>query len=116
MLTKSIKKASETSHAITSINKNLDSVKTNIESKIEEEGEAKAKMQKANNICLFNIPESSSNDQETSDKDDVIKLQEIFQNRLDIKKEDIKLIRRVPVIKPSESRKHPRPVNSHYQV
>ena len=110
VLTKNTNKTSETNNTISSINKNLNSVKNNIESKIEEEGEAKAKLRKANNICLFNLPESSLIDDEARDKEDVQKLQEVFKNRLIVNKIDIKFIRRIPAIRPVEAGKHPRPV------
>ena len=110
VLNKNTKKTSETNNAITSINKNLNCVKTNIESKIEEEGEEKAKSIKVNNICIFNVPESNSDDADTRDRKDVVKLKKLFQDKLQLKQEDIKFIKRVSVNRKNSDNDRPRPI------
>lgn len=84
----------EKNKTISSINNNLKSVKDNIETNIVQQDEERAKKQKINNIILFNIPESSTGDEGTDYENDIIKLKNIFKDKIQLQKEDFKKIYR----------------------
>ena len=61
---------------------NLKSVKTNIINKLDTETEENAKKRKANNICIFNVPESNNENHEKRFQEDVDKVKEILNEIL----------------------------------
>ena len=68
---------------------NLKPVKTNIINKIDTEAEENAKKRKANNICIFNVPESNNESQEKRFQEDVEKVKEILNKHVELKREDV---------------------------
>lgn len=90
-----IDKTVETNNTITTtLNKDLKSLRTNIETKIVSEKEQIVKESKMLNLCIFNIPESSGDDSEAY-KLDINKLKSILSERINLKKEDVKAAFRV---------------------
>ena len=89
------KNSNKTSSAITSLNKQFSSLKTNIENNINSENEKKIQKSKAKNIIVFNVPESDGDENEAYKKD-ILKVKSILQEKLNLKKEDVKDIRRIP--------------------
>ena len=90
---------------IHTINEKLSSVKTNLENNKETEKETIARKIRMKNVCLFNIPEGTSNDEESRFKEDISKLKDIFHGKLE--KEDIKSIYRKGTY--NKESKRPRP-------
>ena len=82
---------SKTSVAISSINKNFENLKSNVESKFNQEKETKEKLAKENNICIFNVPESikSTTDESQARLEDVKKLHSILDKHITLEKEDV---------------------------
>ncbi len=76
--------------AIMSFSRDFNEFKTNFTSKQAEEKELHERELRSNNVCIFNVPESKSSDPETEAKDDSIKLQSIFKNKINLDKTDIK--------------------------
>ena len=64
------------------ITKNLNELKSGIESKQAKEQEIKEKRSKENNVCFFNIPESDKSDHKDAFTDDIEKLHSILDNHL----------------------------------
>ncbi len=100
VVSKNIKKTIENNQVITSINKNLKSVKSNIDFNKDRENENKIRKEKESNVCIFNIPETESgeNDQDSYNKD-IAKLRQLFEGKVEIKAEDIVGVRRIGVKK-----------------
>ena len=107
VVSKNIKKTIENNQVITAINKNLKSVKTNIDNNKEKEDESKARKGKECNVCIFNIPEDYGECEETNYKNDILKLKQIFEGKVVIKPEDTKTAYRIGVKK--EDTTKPRP-------
>lgn len=107
VVSKNIKKTIENNQVITSINKNLKSVKSNIDSNKDREDESKARKMKENNVCVFNIPEMSGEDDISNYEKDIGKLRKVFKGKVAIKAEDIKTARRVGIKKQDAA--NPRP-------
>ena len=59
------------------------------------ESEQIAKKRKALNLCIFNIPESNSNNPDDCYRDDVEKFKEIIANKINLKKENVKAFFRI---------------------
>lgn len=74
---------------ISSISTNIESVKADIETKMDDEKEMLARKIKEKNVCVFNIPESEFENEEKNYKDDLNKLQNVLLNKVKINKEDI---------------------------
>ena len=102
-----IKKNLPNNQVILSINKNLISVKQNMENNAETEKENKSKAAKMNNVCIFNIPELDSEDEEAKFNSDVTKLKELLDGKIKLEPNHIKAIFRVGK---SQSDSKPRPV------
>ena len=96
----------ETTTVITSLNKDLTDLKNNIENKMNLENERNIQKTKANNIIVYNIPESQGSDNEAY-KNDVLKVKSIFQEKLNLKIEDIKDIHRIAPREKRENRIRP---------
>ena len=107
VVSKNIKKTIDNSQVITAINKNLESVRTNIDINKEKEEETKARKSKESNICIFNIPEGNDENVETNHKKDLVKLKQIFEGKILIKPDDVKTAYRIGSKK--ENAKYPRP-------
>ena len=88
--------------AISSINKNFESLKT----KINQEQENKARMARENNICIFNVPESTDADQGKAKREDVRKLHTILDDKIKLIKDDIKQVYRKNI----RDKNKPRPI------
>ena len=86
--------SNKTEKNITNLNKEFNSLKSNIENNLNLEREKNIKKSKESNIIIYNVPESKGTETEAY-KEDVTKLKTIFQNKLNLKKEDIKEIRRI---------------------
>lgn len=82
-------------NAIMSISKDFQEFKTSFTSKQAEEKELHERELRSNNVCIFNVPESKSNDIDTEAKEDSKKLQSIFKDKIDLNKTDIKGYRRI---------------------
>ena len=87
---------------ISYLNKNVEQLKTNMETKFNQDQELKDRASREKNVCLYNIPESDSNDPEQAYKDDIGKLKAVLNNKVIIKKEDIKAVYRAG---PKDSKK-----------
>ena len=87
------KKSEQTEKAITSINKGIENIKIKIGD--EEEDEKKRLEQKADNICIFHVPESESSDLNTAKKDDEIKLKKVIGPKCEIKNHHVVFIKRI---------------------
>ena len=88
--------------AISSINKNFETLKI----KINQEQENKARMARENNICIFNVPESTDADQEKAKREDVRKLHTILDDKIKLIKDDIKQVYRKNI----RDKNKPRPI------
>ena len=82
------KKSFDTEKAITSISQGME----NLQTKLSDEIEQKAIEQRSNNICIFNIPESTNNNQEEANKEDVLKIKQILDPQITIEKKNISSI------------------------
>ena len=82
-------------------------MKTNIINKLETETEENAKKRKANNICIFNVPESNNENHENRFQEDVKKVKEILNEHVKLKKEDVISLYRIGYAKNSSK---PRPI------
>ena len=89
---KNFNETNETKKAISSINLHVENLKHNIENQIDSEKELKFINQKKNNVCVFNLPESSETNPEEAYKDDVKRLKQVLENKISLQKEDIKAI------------------------
>ena len=74
---------------ISKISKELKTVNTNIVNKMESENESRAKERKALNVCIFNIPETRSEDLEEKYIGDLHKVKEILDNKINFQKDDL---------------------------
>ena len=83
----------ETERAITSISKGIETLHT----KISDEAEKKLIKEKANNVCVFNLPESPKSDQNEAIKDDIAMVKKIIDPNSEIKKEDVQCVYRMGV-------------------
>ena len=99
-------KMEEERSSISAINKNLTTVRTNIERNDEKQVYAKIKAQKMNNVCVFNVPELESDDAEVKYKRDVEIVKTVLNERVKLEKEDVKAIYRIG----TEDSKKPRPL------
>ena len=95
VVSKNINKTIENNQVITSINKNLKSVKSNIDSNKDREDENKARKGKECNVCVFNIPEGTEENDEDNYKMDINKLKQVFEGKVIIKAEDLKTAYRI---------------------
>ena len=86
---KNISDNTECNDALKLIGKDLHTVKANICDKAEAEFESKARERKSKNVCVFNVPESDSDDSDVVFKDEVSKIRQIFRDKVDLKKEDV---------------------------
>ncbi len=93
-----------TTSALDTLNNEVKTLKTNIEDNINTERERNLKKSKANNIILFNVPESKGDKQEEY-KNDVEKIKSILEE-LDLGKEDVKQMFRIG----KSSAERPRPI------
>ena len=81
--------------------------KMNPEYKANTEKEKRISAQKRNNICIFNLPESSEGDPEKAFKDDISRLKDIFKDKIVLDKNEIeKIYRKGQEINPDK----PRPI------
>ena len=103
-----IEKNTENNKVIHEIEKNLCSVRENIETKIDQDEETKAKKRKENNVIIFNIPENKTDDNAEDFKQDLIKLKKVFENRVVLEKQDIKAVFRIGTYKSNPTK--PRPI------
>ena len=99
-------KMDEKQTSLSVINEDLKTVKSNIERNSEREIETKLRAQKINNVCIFNIPELNSNDAEANYKHDVKILKTVFDDKIQLKKEDVKAMYRIG----NEDARKPRPI------
>ena len=106
VVSKNISKTIENNQVITSINKNLKSVKSNIDSNKDREDENKARKGKECNVCVFNIPEGTEENDEDNYKKDINKLKQVVEGKVIIKAEDLKTAYRIGTKKSDAS---PRP-------
>ena len=83
-----------TTEAINTINDNFENLKSNIETKIDQETESQLRQKKKLNVIIFNIPESTSSDLETQNKDDIKILQKVLNEKIVIKPNDLQNIYR----------------------
>ncbi len=93
VVTTKLEQNNKTSSALTTLNNEFRTLKTNIENNIKTEKERNLKKLKANNIILFNMPESEGEKQKAY-KDDVEKIKTLFEE-LKLEKEDVKQIFRI---------------------
>ena len=85
--------------AISDLSKTIKKVKSKLEETAESEAHTQAKARKANNVCVFNLPESSDDNAELSFAQDVQKIKIVLGDY--IRKDDIKQIRRIAVVERS---------------
>ena len=89
------KKSEQTEKAITSINKGIENIKIKIG---DEEAEEKQRLeQKADNICIFNVPEAETLDINEEKKDDQVKLKKVIGPKCELKNHHVVYIKRVGV-------------------
>ena len=98
------------SEVISEMNKTIEGLKTDLNNKISNE-KASAKEHelikiKKNNVCLFNVPESSETERTKAYQDDINTVNSILQNKIVITKEDIKEFYRKETI----NKNKPRPI------
>ena len=109
-VTLNMKEASNQFKTIKSMNENFEGLKTNIETKLADESELKLEEKliklKENNICIFNIPESEEVDEKKAFLDDMNKIKQIFNGKMELHKEDIEEIYRTKA-KPNTTRARP---------
>ena len=98
-------KIAEDNNSFKAINKDLKSVKSNID----KSAEAQSQAQKSNNICVFNVPEQESDDQDVNYKQDVEIIKGLFSDHIHLNKEDVKGLYRIPRLRNSNATK-PRPI------
>ena len=75
------------------INKDLEKVKSSINKTAENEYEEKVRLQKANNVVIFHVPEPNF-DEELNYKHDVKAVHKLLSERVAIKKEEVLLVKR----------------------
>ena len=97
------KKSSESNKMISSIEKNLSSVKENIEKKLVQDNEMIAKQRKINNVIIFNIPEAGTGDKKEDIKQDLQNFRKIIEQKVTIVKEDITAFYRIPTERINEN-------------
>lgn len=83
----------ETNSALNNLNIEINSLKSNLEYKTNLEKETSIKNTKANNVIVFNVPESNGTNKE-SYKNDILKTRTIF-SKLNLEKDDVNEIFRV---------------------
>ncbi len=93
----------ESVKVISSIHNNMKNFQTNVEKRIDEENENKMRKQKESNVCLFNLPESSSDDEKTKYNHDISNLKKILPGS--VKAADLKAVYRI-----GKSGSSPRPI------
>ena len=103
-----LEKYTENNKIIHEIEKNLTSVRENIETKIDQDEETKAKKRKEKNVILFNIPEEKTDDDAEDFKQDLSKIRSLFENRVIIEKEDVKAVFRIGTYQADSA--NPRPI------
>ena len=104
------KKTIENSNQLKSIeklNKNIEGLKMNLKDDKQNQMEERKLRLKQNNVCVFNVPESNEENFTAAYQDDMRKLQEILQTRVDIQKEDLKEVFRIG---PKGKTTKPRPI------
>ena len=89
-------KSEETKKVISNINNNFKHLQNNIQTKLEQDKEAEEREKKKLNVILFNIPESTSENTEEQEDEDIAFLKKIFSEKIVLKQEDIKAIYRLP--------------------
>ncbi len=65
-----------------------------LQNKMDEDTEAKLIKSEEANLCLYNIPESPSDDPKTAAIEDLVKLKEVLKGRISLNKNDIVRMRR----------------------
>ena len=91
ILNKNLKNNSNTEKAITTLSKGMETLQT----KINKEKEKKLKEDKANNLCIFNIPESDQTDETLQKSSDKVKVKSIIDPQSQIPAGKIEYIRRI---------------------
>ena len=93
-----VKKNQEERHKknqeISAISQNISTMKTNIMDKLDSNLEKQERERKANNICIFNVPESTKTTLEESYQEDVEHVKYICE-KVEIKKEDVRGLFRI---------------------
>ena len=95
---------------ISTISEDLSSVKKRIETKFTNEIETKSKKKRINNVCIFNVPEPNSEDEEINYKQDIQNLRKIFENKVQLQMEDLTDVVRLPPNKTKAKSTNPRPI------
>ena len=91
ILTKNNQETTKTEQAIKTISKGMESLQTNLT----REKEIKQRKEKANNLCIFNIPESTKTSEKEQQLDDKLKIKSVIDPNSEIPKGKIEYIRRV---------------------
>ena len=89
-----VQQNTETTEVMTAISNDFKNLQNNIESKLDKEREMQLRQKKKTNVCIFNIPELTSNDNEKRRKHDIAVLKKIFSGKTVIKPEDLQDIYR----------------------
>ena len=91
ILSKNNQKNTKTEQAIKTISKGMESLQTNLS----REKEKKLREEKANNLCIFNIPESTETNEKEQRMNDKLKIKSVIDPNSEIPKGKIEYIRRV---------------------
>ena len=91
ILSRNNQTSSKTEQAINSISRGMETIQTNIS----KEKERKLREEKAYNLCVFNIPESTEINEKQQRIDDKIKVKSVIDPNLNIPKGKIEYIRRL---------------------
>ena len=86
---KHMEQNAETKKVMSTIHGSLQNLKSNMETKINQEKEAKLRLAKELNVCIFNVTESDEAEPELQYKDDIASVKEIIKGKLLLKKDDI---------------------------
>lgn len=86
---KNLEQNVETKKFMTTIQGNLQNLKLNMETKINQEKELKLRGAKELNVCIFNVTESQQAEADDQYKEDIANVKETLKGKLLLKKEDI---------------------------
>ena len=105
-----VKKNIDNSSKVNSlVSNNLQKMNNQLTQKLNTDEEAKDVKLKERNLCLFNIPESPSDDMQTESLEDLNKIKTLLMEKADLKKGDIVNFKRAGSTKPTAEEK-PRPI------
>lgn len=90
-----VAKGTETHSEIKEIKTKVTGISSSIQNKAEIESEKRNIISRQLNVCVFNVPEPTSNDPETQFKEDIVNIKEILKEKADLRAGDFIALRRI---------------------